>query len=78
MEVVHRTSPTSWVGLTAILSEKRTALPYTQVLEEEDGPMLKHGLQGLHGQKIIVPRRKEWRPGQDLSEARYPQYTEAM
>ena len=25
------------------------------VLEEEDGPMLRHGLQGLQGQRIVVP-----------------------
>jgi putative restriction endonuclease len=36
------------------------------VLEEEDGPMLRHGLQELHGQRIVVPRREVWRPDRDL------------
>ena len=31
------------------------------VLEEVDGQMLRHGLQGLQGQRIHVPsRRVEW------------------
>lgn len=32
------------------------------ILDEEDGPMLLHGLKGLHGVTIQVPRRMELRP----------------
>ena len=32
------------------------------VLEEVDGPMLRHGLQGLQGQRIVVPSRRVDRP----------------
>ena len=32
------------------------------VLEEVDGPMLRHGLQGLEGQRIVVPSRRVDRP----------------
>ena len=32
------------------------------ILEEVDGPMLRHGLQGLHRQKIVVPSRRVERP----------------
>ena len=32
------------------------------VLEEVDGPMLRHGLQGLQGQRILVPSRRVDRP----------------
>ena len=32
------------------------------VLEEVDGPMLRHGLQGLEGQRILVPSRRVERP----------------
>ena len=32
------------------------------VLEEVDGPMLRHGLQGLQGQRIVVPSRVGERP----------------
>lgn len=36
------------------------------VLEEEDGPMLKHGLQELHGAAIATPRQPSLRPDRDL------------
>ncbi len=36
------------------------------VLEEEDGPMLKHGLQELEGARIEVPRREPLRPSREL------------
>lgn len=29
------------------------------ILEEEDGPMLLHGIQGLHQKRILLPRPKE-------------------
>ena len=29
---------------------------------ESGGPMLRHGLQGLHGQRIELARPSEWRP----------------
>jgi putative restriction endonuclease len=32
------------------------------VLDEHDGPMLKHGLQELHGREIELPRRPDHRP----------------
>lgn len=41
------------------------------VLEEVDGPMLVHGLQGFHDATLIVPRRREWRPRREFLEERY-------
>jgi putative restriction endonuclease len=41
------------------------------VLEEADGPMLIHGLQGFHGKAIRVPTRRQLRPDQHLLEVRY-------
>ena len=32
------------------------------ILYEIDGPMLRHGLQGLEGQRIVVPSRRVNRP----------------
>ena len=32
------------------------------ILGEVDGPMLRHGLQGLEGQRIVVPSRRVERP----------------
>jgi putative restriction endonuclease len=41
------------------------------VLEESDGPMLIHGLQGFHGARLIVPRQQSWKPDPRLLEERY-------
>ncbi|WP_457653250.1 HNH endonuclease [Rhodocaloribacter sp.] len=46
----------------------------TDILEEEDGPMLQHGLKELHRQKIILPRRKELWPVRELLDVRYQQF----
>lgn len=43
--------------------EVRIAL---DLLEEIDGPMLKHGLQEMHGRQITVPRRRGERPDTEL------------
>jgi HNH endonuclease len=44
------------------------------VLEEEDGPMLVHGLQELHQKKIILPLRTELRPNRDFLDRRYQRF----
>lgn len=41
------------------------------VLREQDGPMLVHGLQQLHGQSIWVPRAPGLRPDRELLARRY-------
>jgi putative restriction endonuclease len=39
------------------------------VLDEEDGPMLLHGLQGMHDQRIRLPRaRHDWPDPDRLAE----------
>lgn len=48
------------------------------VLEETDGPMLVHGLQGFHERRILVPRRSEEQPRGDLLEMRYRRFLEAV
>jgi len=35
------------------------------VLEEEDGPILEHGLKGMHGVVIQLPNRKNEHPDRD-------------
>ena len=47
------------------------------VLEETDGPMLKHGLQGAHNQRIWTPRSVEKKPNRDLLERRYERFLKA-
>lgn len=47
------------------------------LLEEKDGPMLRHGLQGLHEQRIHRPRRTADRPDPDRLELRYQRFRQA-
>jgi putative restriction endonuclease len=47
------------------------------ILHEEDGPMLLHGLQGLHGQVIQRPRSPELRPDPELLASRYDRFRKA-
>lgn len=47
------------------------------VLEEEDGPMLLHGLKGLHEQRIILPRSKELYPDPDRLDRRFKAFRRA-
>ncbi len=44
------------------------------VLEEEDGPMLRHGLKGLNGGRLLVPRSREARPAPERLEVRYEMF----
>ena len=44
------------------------------ILEEVDGPMLKHGLQGLQGQRILAPSRRVERPDEGRLGERWEQF----
>lgn len=47
------------------------------VLTEIDGPMLRHGLQEMHGSAIFVPRSRRDRPDPTRLEERYEQFRTA-
>lgn len=47
------------------------------ILSETDGPILLHGLQGLHGSVIAVPHEARLRPARDRLEERYEQFQRA-
>ncbi|HWV58456.1 MAG TPA: HNH endonuclease [Longimicrobiales bacterium] len=47
------------------------------VLEEIDGPMLRHGLQELHGERIQLPRRPVDRPDRELLAERFERFRAA-
>lgn len=47
------------------------------ILDEEDGPMLLHGLKGLHGERIVLPRVLRLRPDPNLLEASYRRFRAA-
>jgi len=48
-----------------------------RLLDETDGPMLRAGLQGFHGQPISVPRRAEQRPDPERLAVRYDRFKDA-
>ena len=48
-----------------------------ELLEEIDGPMLVHGLQGFDRRQIIVPRASELRPNPEFLEERYEVFRKA-
>ena len=47
------------------------------VLDEEDGPMLLHGLKGVHGSEIQLPWHRADHPAAELLEIRYEQFRRA-
>lgn len=47
------------------------------ILNETDGPMLKHGLQGLHEQAIVLPSRADQKPNRQSLEQRYQRFRAA-
>jgi putative restriction endonuclease len=44
------------------------------ILDEIDGPMLRHGLQGMHNQAVKAPARKDARPDEERLEERYAEF----
>ncbi len=47
------------------------------ILEETDGPMLRHGLQQMHGEKIVVPRAEDAKPNRDYLAERFERFRAA-
>jgi putative restriction endonuclease len=48
------------------------------VLEETDGPMLLHGLQGLNKKPILLPGSADLRPGKELLDRRFELFRKAV
>ena len=48
-----------------------------RLLQEKDGPMLKHGLQEMHGLQITLPRVATERPDRDRLDARFTTFSQA-
>jgi putative restriction endonuclease len=47
------------------------------VLVEVDGPMLKHGIQAMHGNRLSLPHHRAALPDRDRLERRYEQFRAA-
>ncbi|GAB3796018.1 HNH endonuclease [Humibacter antri] len=45
-----------------------------KLLDEVDGPMLRHGLQDMHGRRIMIPKRKAERPDQNRLALRFAEF----
>lgn len=45
-----------------------------ELMDEVDGPMLQHGIKGMHGEKIHVPRPANLRPSRKRLEARFEKF----
>lgn len=50
----------------------------SDVLEEEDGPMLQYALKELHGVRMLLPRDKHSWPDQDALDVRYQRFKVAL
>ena len=46
----------------------------TDLLNEVDGPMLRHGLQEMHGRPLMTPTRRQDQPDPDRLEQRYSRF----
>lgn len=47
------------------------------VMDEEDGPMLQHGLKGIHNSKIFLPKHKLDYPNREFLDIRYQRFRDA-
>ena len=47
------------------------------VLEEHDGPTLRHALQGVHGEKLVLPQQRAAHPDRTLLEERFERFLRA-
>lgn len=48
-----------------------------RLMQEKDGPMLSHGLQGVNGVQLVVPRERRSQPDPERLEVRYQEFREA-
>lgn len=49
----------------------------SELMHEVDGPMLRYGLQEMHGKRLVVPSAKAERPRVDLLERAYERFRQA-
>jgi putative restriction endonuclease len=42
-----------------------------RILDEDDGPMLLHGLKGMHGKRILLPSERRLQPDPERLARRY-------
>lgn len=57
--------------------DRRSCRVTQDVLNEIDGPMLQHGLQGFHGPPLLIRTPAALKPDQRLLEERYSVFRRA-
>lgn len=72
-KIHHAAFDRNFLGITPQLEVRINA----KLLDEADGPMLKHGLQEMHGTTIGVPRSATVRPDPERLDLRYEQFKAA-
>ena len=72
-KIHHAAFDRSFLGITPDLVVKINQ----RLLDEVDGPMLKHGLQEMHGSTISVPRNQADKPDPERLERRYQVFLRA-
>jgi putative restriction endonuclease len=66
----HRAFDRNLVGVTP---ELRIEV-HPRILRAKDGPMLLHGLQQVHGEQLLEPRRADEKPDRELLRGRYHEF----
>jgi putative restriction endonuclease len=72
-KIHHAAFDRSFLGITPDLIVRINQ----RLLDEVDGPMLKHGLQQMHGSRISVPRNQADKPDPERLERRYEVFLQA-
>jgi len=72
-KIHHAAFDHNFLGITPHLEVRINS----KLLNEVDGPMLKHGLQNMHGSIICVPRSATARPDSERLDQRYEEFKSA-
>jgi putative restriction endonuclease len=72
-KIHHAAYDGNFIGITPSYQVRVNA----KLLDEVDGPMLKHGLQEMHGASITVPRRAAVRPDPERLGTRFDRFLAA-
>jgi putative restriction endonuclease len=72
-KIHHAAFDRNFLGITPTLEVRIDQ----RLLDEVYGPMLKHGLQEMHGTTITVPRNRAAKPDPDRLEQRYATFLQA-
>lgn len=69
-KIHHAAYDRSLMGITADFEVRIDQ----ELLDEVDGPMLRHGLQDMHGRRIRLPRSSQAHPDRDRLATRFEQF----